>query len=77
MFWPCVKVQGDLGLRDSCVGFPLLEISFVSSGTRPNALSLCLYHDYRLRQKQGREQRAEYFFSSHPDPTSLPVSRLV
>ena len=51
--------------------------SFVSSGSRPNALSLCLYHDYRLRQKQSGEQRAEYFCSSHPDPTSLPVSRLV
>ena len=46
-----VKVQGDLSLRDSCVGFPLLEISFVSLESRSNALSLCLYHDYRLRQK--------------------------
>ena len=68
---------GDLGLRDSPVGFPLLEISFVSSGSRPKALSLCLYHDYRLRQKQGGEQRAEYFCPSHPDPSFLPVSRLV
>ena len=54
---------GEPGLRDSCVGFPLFEISFVSSESRPNALSLCLYHDYRLRQKQGGEQRAGYFSS--------------
>ena len=32
-----VKMQGDLGLQDSCVGVPLLEISFVSLGNRPNA----------------------------------------
>lgn len=38
---------------------------------------LCLYHDYRLRQEQGGEQRAEYFCPSHPDLPFLPVSRLV
>lgn len=70
---------GDLGLRDPCVGFSLLEISFVSSGSRLNAfISLCLYHDYRLRQKQGGDQRAdEYFYSSYADPSFPPVSRLV
>ena len=53
------------------------RISFASSGGRPNALSFCLYHDYRLRQEQGGEQRAEYFCPSHPDPSFLPVSRVV
>lgn len=43
---------GNQGLRDSYVGFSLLEISFISSGGRPNALSLCFYHDYHLCQKQ-------------------------
>lgn len=71
-----VKMQPG-GVRDSCVGFPLLEISFVSLGNRPNALSLCLYHNYHLWQKQGGEQKAEYFGSSHPDPSFLPISRLV
>ena len=47
------------------------------TGSRPNALSPCLYHDSRLRQEQGGEQRAEYFCSLHPDPSFLPVSRLV
>lgn len=55
------KLGGKLGLRDSYVRFFLLEISFVSSGGRPHALSLCFYHDYHLRPKQGGEQRAEYF----------------
>ena len=67
-----MKSIGDLGVRDSCVRFPLIEISFVLSGSRPNALNVCLYHDYRLRQKQGGEQRAEYFCSLHPDPPFLP-----
>lgn len=63
--------------RFICRIFFLLEISFVSSGGKPHALSLCFYHDYHLRQKQGGEQRAEYFCFSHSDLFFLPVSRLV
>ena len=40
-------------------------------------MTLCLHHDYRLRQKQGGEQRAEYFCFSHLDPFFLSASRLV
>ena len=29
--------EEDLGVRDLCAGFPLLEFSFVSSGSRPEA----------------------------------------
>lgn len=60
-----------------CVGFLLFDISFVSSGSWPETLPLCLNRDYRLRRKQGGEQRTEYFCSLHPDSSFIPVSRLV
>ena len=61
----------------------MCEISFVRDflviyiGKQATSGSLCLYHDHRLRQKQGGEQRAGYFCSSHPNPSLISASRLV
>ncbi len=75
-FTPIYKCQGATRGGPGCAKF-VCRIFFVSSGSRPNALSFCLYHGYRLRQKKGRKKRAEYFCSSHPDPSFLSVSRLI
>lgn len=59
-----VKVQPveDPGLRDLCVRFLLLEVFIVLSGSKPYALSFCLYHNYRLRWKEGRELSISVFY---------------
>ena len=50
-----------MGLRDSCDGFPLLEILLGFHREADPMRYLCRYHDYSLRQNQGGDQRAEYF----------------